>query len=94
MIYEYAVLTIDSARGAEFDAVIADAERILLSAPGCASASLQRSVDRPELCLLRVGWEDIDDHLVRFPGSEPADRLARTIGRFFVEEPLVAHFRR
>jgi hypothetical protein len=43
-------------------------------------------------CLLRVGWNSIEDHIDRFPGTPQASLLATTIGGYFAEEPMVVHF--
>lgn len=94
MIHEYALLTIDPADAEAFDAVIPAAEQILLGAPGCLTAELQRSVDLPGTYLLRVGWERIEDHLEVFPTTPQSDRLAATIGGYFAADPIVAHFAR
>lgn len=93
-VHEYAILTIDPARAAEFAAVLPDAERVLRGAPGVRSVEFQRAVDRPEVYLLKVGWDSVEDHVERFPSTPQAERLAATIGGFFLETPFVAHFER
>lgn len=93
-VYEYATLTIDPERSGDFAAVLPAAERILRSAAGCRSVEFLRAIDRPEVYLLRVGWDSIEDHLERFPASPQAAELAATIGDFFVEAPFVVHFER
>jgi hypothetical protein len=54
--------------------------------------SFHRSLDRPGTYLLRVGWDRIEDHIATFPGTPQAILLAKTIGGYFTEEPMVIHF--
>jgi heme-degrading monooxygenase HmoA len=92
VIYEHAYLTIDPARSAEFEKALDAGRGHLLAAPGCREVSVSRSVDRPGVYLLRVGWDRIEDHLEVFPATSQAVRLAETIGSFFLGEPTVIHF--
>ena len=92
MIYEHAHLTIDPNRAAEFERAVLRGREYLLAAPGCREVSVSRSVDRPGVYLLRVGWNRIEDHLEVFPATPQAASLADAIGGFFIEEPAVVHF--
>jgi quinol monooxygenase YgiN len=92
VIYEHAYLTIDPARAEEFEEALRVGRGHLLASPGCREVSVSRSVDRPGVYLLRVGWNRIEDHLDVFPATPHAARLADTIGAFFQRDPTVVHF--
>lgn len=92
MIYEYAQLRIAEKDQAAFERAAPAARRILLAAEGCRNVQISRSVDEPDLYLLKVGWDSIDDHLETFPQSEQGTALGELIGGLFAEEPTVAHF--
>lgn len=92
MIYEHVYLAIDPARAKEFEQALQAGRGHLLAAPGCREVSVSRSVDRPGVYLLRVGWNRIEDHLEVFPATPHAARLAEAIGGFFREEPTIVHF--
>lgn len=92
MVVEYALLTIEPDAVDTFEERIPAAREILLSSPGCRSVTFLHSVDRPEVFLMKVGWDRIEDHLEVFAGSELAPRLAGVIGELFAEAPVVAHF--
>ncbi len=92
MVYEYALLTIDPARVELFEAAMPEAQRILLSVQNCTSVEFQHSEDRRDTYLMKVRWQHLDDHLVRFPRTPQAGQLAATSGGYFLREPIVAHF--
>lgn len=92
MIYEYAHLRIAAAGRVAFESATPEARKILLSAVGCRDVQISKSVDEPGLYLLKVGWDSIEDHLDRFPGSEQGAALDRLIGGLFAADPDVTHF--
>lgn len=92
MIFEYAMLTVAANDIDAFAKALPEAESVLRESPGCESVAFQHSTDRPEVFLLKVGWQRLEDHTERFASSELATRLGDLIGRFFVEPPFVAHF--
>lgn len=92
MIYEHAYLRISTDDQSTFEKAAPEARRILLAADGCREVSISKSVDEPDLYLLRVGWDTIEDHLERFASSEHGDALAELIGGLFADTPVVKHF--
>lgn len=91
-VIEHALLHIDPDRQDAFSAAFEAAKNLLESARGFRSVELHRSIDRGGVYLLQVGWEQLDDHLVRFPSSSEGKRFASEIGAFFVTDPIVTHF--
>lgn len=92
MIYEHADLRINPETKDKFVKDFAAVRRLLLEAEGCHSVELLVSVDSPNTYLLRVGWENIEDHTVRFPGTSPANELRGVLMAHCVVPPQVLHF--
>lgn len=92
MIYEHAYLRVAADDQTTFEQAAPKAREILLSAQGCREVLISKSVDEPDLYLLHVGWDSIEDHLERFPTSTQGAALGDLIGGFFTEQPAVTHF--
>jgi heme-degrading monooxygenase HmoA len=92
VIHEYAYVTVDVDKAAEFEEAFADAKKYLLNANGNKTAEIVRSVDRPGLYLLRVAWDSIEDHTEHFASSVNGRHLDAAIGHYFIDTPQVIHF--
>jgi heme-degrading monooxygenase HmoA len=93
MIYEHARITVNPGDGTRFeDAFRASGREALATSRGCQSVQLLRSAEGPDVYLLVVGWNSIDDHLQHFPTTPQAEQLGAAIGSFFAAEPVVEHF--
>lgn len=93
MIHEHARITIRHGTASAFEDAFRTAGRAALSAaPGCRSVALHRSAEAPDVYLLVVGWESVDDHLVAFPATQQAAALGAAIAGYFDGEPTVEHF--
>jgi len=91
MIHEVATLSIDPARGAEFEAAVAQARPHFEAAPGYVSFSLQKSIENAGRYLLIVGWDSVEAHMVDFRGSEGFQIWRGLVGGFFISPPSVEH---
>ena len=91
MIHEIAMLTIDPAQAAAFEAAVAQAEPHFEAARGFVSFGLQRSVEHPERYRLVVGWESVEAHIVDFRESTGFQAWRALAGPFFVAPPAVEH---
>ncbi|MGO4587632.1 antibiotic biosynthesis monooxygenase family protein [Paenarthrobacter sp. 2TAF44] len=92
MIYEHADLRINPDTEEKFVRDFSAVRKLLVEAEGCHSVELLVSVDSPNTYLLRVGWENIEDHTVRFPGTSEANELRRVLMEHCVTPPQVLHF--
>lgn len=93
MIYEHARITVRPGTGTAFEDAFRTAGRAALTAaPGCRSVALHRSAEGPDVYLLLVGWDAVDDHLVRFPTTPQAAALGAAIAGYFDGDPTVEHF--
>lgn len=91
MITEIALITIDPAKAAEFEAAVALAAPVFTRAKGCHGMSLERGIEDPSKYWLRVLWESVDDHLVGFRQSDDFQVWRSHAGPFFVKPPEVQH---
>ncbi|MCS5722934.1 hypothetical protein N1028_07835 [Herbiconiux sp. CPCC 203407] len=91
MIHEHAIIAIAPADVPVFENRISAACSILLRSPGCASAEIRPTLDRPGQYLLTVGWASLSDHLETFAASPAATELHDLIGSLFAETPVVVH---
>jgi heme-degrading monooxygenase HmoA len=67
-ILEQAVLSIKLGQEDAFEAAFATAKRIIADMPGFDSLTLSRGVERPDIYLLLVRWESLDDREIGFRG--------------------------
>lgn len=94
MITEIAYLTIDPARGAEFEAAVAQATPCFKAAEGCHGMRLEQVEENPACYRLSVDWESVDHHMVTFRASQGFEEWRALAGPFFVEAPKVEHWHR
>lgn len=88
---EFADLTIDPGREADFLAAVAGAVELFRKAEGCRGMRLDRIVERPGTFRLIVEWDSVAHHMEGFrnaPGFQDWRALA---GPFFVATPVVEH---
>ncbi len=76
----------------EFVAVFAEAKVIIGRIPGFRSLTLTRCVERPDVFLLLVHWDRLEDHTVGFRGSPDYQTWRDLLHRFYEPFPLVEHF--
>jgi len=91
MITEIAIITIDPARAAEFEAAIAQAGPIIEAAEGSRSMQVERVIETPGKYVLRVEWDRVEDHMVTFRESPAFKDWRALVGPFFVGTPQVEH---
>ncbi|WP_182084371.1 antibiotic biosynthesis monooxygenase family protein [Aureimonas sp. ME7] len=71
----------------------AAARPLFLRARGCAGMEFHRVVEQPGSYKLIVRWVTVEDHTVRFRGSEDFQEWRRLAGPHFAEPPVVVHTR-
>lgn len=91
MVTEYALLTIDVARAAQFEAAVAAAAPLFRAADGCHRLALERVVENDAQYRLVVDWETCEHHTVQFRNSAAFGEWRRLVGEFFVLPPVVDH---
>lgn len=92
-VIEVARIRIRQGGGADFEAVVADAELLFRNAPGCLGMRLDRSIEEPLDYRLIVTWRTVDDHMVRFRSSSAYAKWRALAAPFFAAPPEVEHVR-
>ena len=91
MILEIAELTVTPASQQQFEEAVQRAVPLFQRAHGCVSMTLERSIENPGTYLLVVGWQTVEDHTVRFRGSEDFQQWRALVGSYFTAPPKVQH---
>jgi heme-degrading monooxygenase HmoA len=92
MILEHAVLPVRPGQEAEFEAAFGQARTIIAAMPGFRSLALRRSLESPNLYLLLVEWDTVEDHTEGFRGSPQYDEWRALLHRFYDPFPVVEHY--
>lgn len=92
MIVEHAQLSVLPGRENEFQAAFAEAEPIIAGMPGFVRSSLSRCVERPNVYLLLVEWERLEDHTEGFRSSADYQRWRALLHHFYDPFPVVEHY--
>ena len=91
MIHEVANILIKSGMGQQFEQSFSQALPLFKRAAGCKSARLERSIEDPDRYLIVIGWQTLDDHVVRFRTSDDYVLWRGLVGHFFASPPVVDH---
>lgn len=91
MIYEVANILVRGGMGLQFEQSFSQALPLFERAAGCKSARLERSVEDPDRYLIVIGWQTLDDHVVRFRTSADYALWRELVGDFFAVPPVVDH---
>ena len=91
MVTEIALITIDPAQAAAFEAAVQKAAPLFQSAKGCRGMGLERTVENPAQYRLVVRWETLEDHTLGFRGSPAFAQWRSLAGPYFAAPPEVCH---
>jgi heme-degrading monooxygenase HmoA len=94
MILEAALLSIDPAQTAAFEAAFAQARLVIAQSPGFLTVQLQRCVELEGRYLLLVQWRTLEDHTVGFRQSPRFTQWRALIGPYFAAPPELHHYER
>ncbi|MCQ4120698.1 antibiotic biosynthesis monooxygenase family protein [Rhodococcus tibetensis] len=92
MILEHAVLQVAHARATEFESTFGQAKSIISSMPGFLRLRLSRGLERPNIYILLVEWEELEDHTHGFRQSSEYQKWRNLLHHFYDPFPLVEHF--
>jgi heme-degrading monooxygenase HmoA len=92
MILEQAVLPVQPGRSAEFEAAFEQARPIISAMPGFGTLTLSRCIERPDVYLLLVTWDRLEDHTEGFRGSPEYAEWSRLLHHFYSPPPIVEHY--
>lgn len=91
MIIEVARITVDPASANAFEAAVAQAAQAFQTAEGCHGVTLERVIEHSGQYLLRVTWESVDHHMVKFRNSPNFQTWRGLAGPYFASSPVVEH---
>ncbi|GAA3526962.1 antibiotic biosynthesis monooxygenase family protein [Nocardioides daeguensis] len=92
MILEHAVLPVLPGQEAAFETAFGQARSIISAMPGFRSLALRRSLESPNLYLLLVEWDSVEDHTEGFRGSPQYDEWRALLHHFYDPFPVVEHY--
>jgi heme-degrading monooxygenase HmoA len=92
MILEHAVLPVLPGQEPEFEAAFGQARSIISAMPGFRSLALRRSLESPNLYLLLVEWDSLEDHTEGFRGSPQYDEWRALLHKYYDPFPVVEHY--
>lgn len=92
MIIEHALLHVIPHRTDDFEAAFADAKSIISSMPGFVNLTLSRGIEQPDVYLLLVEWERLEDHTEGFRKSYRYQEWKTLLHHFYEPFPVVSHF--
>ncbi len=92
MILEHAILDVEPAESADYEAALKQALPLIAETPGFIRLDIRPCLERPGRYLLLVEWRELADHTVGFRGSERYQAWKNLLHRFYTPFPLVEHF--
>ena len=91
MIREIAILTVEPAPAAAFEAAVAKAKPLCLNAEGCHAMHLERVIETPGSYRLVVEWETVEHHNELFRNTDAFQQWRALAGPFFTQPSEVVH---
>lgn len=91
MVTEYAEIRIQPGSSERFLAAVAEAVPLFRRARGCRSMRIERRIEEPDMYVLMVDWETLEDHEVHFRQSADFQSWRQLVGGFFAGPPTVTH---
>jgi len=92
VILEHALLSVTPDRVAEFESAFGQAESIISSMPGFRRLQLSRGHERPNVYLLLVEWDELEDHTEGFRQSSGYQQWKDLLHHFYDPFPVVEHY--
>ncbi|BEP64405.1 hypothetical protein GmRootV213_49590 (plasmid) [Variovorax sp. V213] len=93
MIYELADFQVKAEDHTAFGEALARAiDAVLSKAQGYRTHQVLACRETPGRCVLMVGWDSVEDHMVGFRQSAAFADWRAIIGPFFAKLPHVEHF--
>lgn len=91
MVFEIAEIEVKAGAEAAFEDGVRRAAPLFQAAKGYRSFALQRTVERPNVYRLVVGWATVENHMVDFRESPAFQEWRALVGPHFAAPPRVEH---
>ena len=92
MIMETATIEVVEGKEVEFESALEAAKLVLAQAKGFNVLHAHRGIERPNIYMLAIGWDTLEDHTIGFRESELFLQWRELIGPFFANPPVVEHW--
>ncbi len=92
MITEHVVLDVVPGQEPEFEEAFTLAKGLISASPGFLSLRLSRCLEEPNLYLMLVEWNTLEDHLEGFRQSPAFTEWRELLTPFYRPGPVVQHF--
>ena len=89
MILEHAILDVDPAEMADYEAALKEALPLIAETPGFMRLEIRPCLEKPGRYLLLVEWRELADHTVGFRSSDRYQAWKNLLHRFYTPFPLV-----
>lgn len=91
-ILEAGILSVRKGEEKEFEESFAIAQKIIMSFPGYIGHELRRCIEVENQYLLLIRWETLEDHTIKFRGSEAFLEWRRLLHHFYEPMPQMKHY--
>lgn len=92
MVLEVAILDVIPSMQDAFEEAFHVASPLIAASPGYISHELRRCVEIASRYVLLVQWQTLEDHTVRFRGSEQYLKWKELLHKFYNPFPTVEHY--
>ena len=92
MILEVAILDVKPGETTDFEAAFKKAQNIISSMGGYVSHQLQKCLENPNLYILLVNWQTLEDHTIGFRESDEYQQWRAMLHHFYDPFPTVEHY--
>ena len=92
MILEHAILDVNPAETADYEAALTKALPLIAATPGFVDLEVRPCVERRGRYLLLVEWRSLEDHTTGFRQSDRYQQWRTLLHRFYTPFPVVEHF--
>ena len=92
MVIETAYIEILEGKELDFEQALVEARKVVAQANGFHDMYVHRGIERPNVYMLALQWETLEDHTVGFRESDLFIQWRAIIGPFFASPPAVEHW--
>jgi heme-degrading monooxygenase HmoA len=85
MVSELAILEVKPGQEAAFESAFDQAKEMIAASDGFLRLNLEHCLEHPRRYMLRVGWEQLEDHTEGFRGSTEYEEWRSLLHDFYVE---------
>jgi heme-degrading monooxygenase HmoA len=92
MIVEIGIITAQPGRGAEIEAGLTAARKVMQQAEGYRGSAFQRCIEQPDRCVIYIRWDSVDHHMKTFREGPLFPQWRSHFAHLMAGAPDVAHY--